>query len=155
MNHRNLVLKKRYQIYRQLGYDSYTSRALSQRSLDVSGLEISKRTCKLKQNTKTKVFREKTMIEWKNNKAIDNYQKRTSTIENDTVFSRHGMMTHDRRYKGENGKIISIIRHENKLSTNQAYYFYYIMCQSGMSYKETKKELLSNKEFEMYPKKGG
>ena len=149
---RNEILKKRYQVYRRLGYNSYTARALSQRALDVDDLEISKRTGKLKQNTATKQFINKEMKEWKNKTAIDNYTDRMSNVRNDTVFTRHGMLTHDKRYKGETGKIVSIIKYENNLSTDQAYYFFYTMNQSGMTYKETKKQLLSNKEFEMYDK---
>jgi hypothetical protein len=147
---RNETLKKRYQVYRKLGYDSRTSRALSQRSLDVSNLKISKQTGKLKQNTVTKQYIETDMRAWKRAKAIDNYSDRMSDIPNDTVYSRHSMLTHDRRYRGETGKIIQIIKNENKLSTDQAYYFFYIMNQSNMTYNQTKKQLLSNKEFEAY-----
>ena len=150
---RNETLKKRYQVYRRLGYDSYTARALSHRSLNVSQLEISKKTGKLKRNHKTKVFIDKNMKEWQNKKAIDNYTKRIEKLENDTIYSKHGMLTKDKRYRGENGKIVSIIKHENKLTTNQAYYFFYFMTQNDMSYSETKKQLLSNKEFEEYDKR--
>lgn len=150
---RNEVLKKRYQVYRRLGYDSKTASALSQRSLDVSMLEISKKTGKLKRNTVTKTYINKTMQEWKNQQAIDNYNKRIETIENDTVYTLHGLFTHDKRYKGENGKIISIIKNENKLSRDQAYYFWYFMKRYNLSYKETKRQLLSNKEFEDYDKR--
>ena len=150
---RNELLKKRYQVYRKLGYDSRTSRALSQRSLDVSGLEISKRTGKLKQNKTTKRFIETDMKAWQRKEVIDNYSKEVKGIKNDTVYTRHGMLTHDKRYIGKTGKIVSIIRHENKITTNQAYYFFYIMNQYDLSYEETKKQLLTNKEFEMYAKR--
>lgn len=168
MSNRNEVLKKRYQVYRRLGYDSATSRALSFRSLDVSQLEISKKTGKLKRNTTTKQFIETDMKEWKNTQVIDRYNAKIVNIENDTVYTRHGMFTHDNRYKGENGKIISILRHQTRkvkdqktgkwktervhLSTNQAYYFWYTMTQNNMSYKETQRQLLSNSEFEEYDK---
>lgn len=149
---RSEVLKIRYQVYRKLGYDSETARALSKRSLDVSQLEISKKTGKLKQNSKTKNFIEKDMESWKRQQAIDNYHERIKEIPNDTVLTRHGMLTHDKRYKGENGKIISIIKHENKLNTKQAYFFFYTMTQNNLTYKETKRQLLTNKEFEQYGK---
>jgi len=152
---RNLRIKKRYQVYRKLGFDSYTARALSQRSLNVSDLEISDRTGKLKRNKDTKQYINQTMKQWKREQAIDNYNNRIKSIstKDSTYPTRHGMFTHDKRYKGENGKIISIIKHENKLSTNQSYYFWYIMTQNNLSYKETKKQLLSNKEFEEYDKR--
>ena len=154
MSNRNEVLKKRYQVYRKLGYDNATSRALSQRSLDVSSLEISKKTGKLKQNKKTKNFITDTMQYWKRKESIDNHKDKMSKIAyDDTNYTPHGVRTRDKRYKGETGKIVSIIRHENKLSRDQAYYFYYMMFQGkGMSYEETKKQLLSNKEFEDYDK---
>lgn len=167
MSARNETLKKRYQVYRRLGYDSATARALSFRSLDVSDLEISKRTGKLKRNSVTKQFIETDMKEWKNTQVVDRYNERIKDIPNDTVYSRHGMLTHDKRYKGENGKIISILRRQTrkvrdengklktekvKLSTNQAYYFWYVMTQNNLSYKETQRQLLSNKEFEDYDK---
>src|SRR3990172_9113766 len=138
--------KKRYYVYRKLGYDSKTASALSSRKLDVSGLELSERTGKLKQNKTTKIFIEEERIKWDRKKAVDNYIDRISVIKNDTVYTRHGMLTHDKRYKGENGKIVSIIKHENKLSTNQAYYFFYFMTQNGLTYREAKKQLLSSKD---------
>lgn len=149
---RNETLKIRYQVYRRLGYDSKTASALSHRSLDIGNLEISKKTGKLKRNSTTKEYIERDMIEWKRAKAIDNYHDKVKDIPNDTVYTRHGMLTHDKRYRGENGKIISIIKNENRLSTNQAYYFFYIMTQHNLSYQEAKRQLLSNKEFEEYDK---
>jgi hypothetical protein len=151
------TLKIRYQVYRRLGYDSRTSRALSQRSLDVSGLELSKKTGKLKQNTTTKTYINETMEQWKRRDAINKHIDRMNDVKNDTVYTRHGMLVRDKRYKGETGKIVSIIKHENKLSTNQAYYFYYFMSQqrlkTNFTYEQAKKQLLSNKEFEEYDKR--
>ena len=159
------TLKKRYQVYRRLGYDSYTARALSFRSLDVSSLEISKRTGKLKRNSVTKQYIEKDMAEWKRKEVIDRYNKRVAQpayqdrknikeiAVTDTVFTPHGMLTHDKRYRGESGKIVSIIRRENKLTSDQAYYFFYIMTSNNLSYQDAKKQLLSNHEFEVYVSK--
>ena len=39
--------KKRYYVYRKLGYNSRTASAISSRKMDVSGLELSDRTGKL------------------------------------------------------------------------------------------------------------
>ena len=153
MSKRAETLKKRYQVYRRLGYNSKTASALSHRALDVSSIEISSKTGKLKRNKATKQFFDSGIREWENKKAIDNYSERMSDVKNDTVYSRHGMLTQDKRYKGETGKIVSIIKNENKLTSDQAYYFFYIMNQSGMTYKQTQKQLLSNKEFEEYTRK--
>lgn len=149
-NNRKETLKKRYEVYRRLGYSSQTARALSFRSLDVSSLEISEKTGKLKRNKQTKVFIENERLTWENKNVVDKYVDRISSIKNDTVYTRHGMLTHDKRYKGENGKVISIIKNENKLNVNQAYYLFYYMTQSNLNYEQAKKELLSSKEFEMY-----
>jgi len=147
---RNKTLKIRYQVYRRLGYDSRTSRALSQRALDVSGLEISEKTGKLKANTTTKTYFKETMQAWKRRDAINNYQDKIDDLPNDTTYTRHGMLTRDKRYKGETLRVVSIIKNENKLTTDQAFYFYYMMTQGRMTYQEAKKNLLSNKEFEVY-----
>ena len=100
---RNEVLRKRYQVYRKLGYNSATARALSQRKLNVDRLEISKRTNKLKRNKTTKQFIEHDMREYKLATVVDNYTKKARTIDNDTNYTHHGLLTHDRRYKGETG----------------------------------------------------
>jgi hypothetical protein len=161
--------KKRYLVYRALGYNSKTSTALSQRELDVSELEISKKTGKLKRNKKTKHFLEN-LDYYQEKTYVNNYNSRVSDYKalytddylnaeklpynkSGTVLTFHGMLTHDKRFKGENGKIIQIIKNQNKLTTNQAYYFFYHMTQSGMTYQETREQLLSNKDFEMYEKR--
>ena len=150
---RNITIKKRYHVYRRLGYNSATSKALSQRSLDVSGIELSATTGKLKRNTATKDYINTGMKEWKNTKVIDTYHEEIKNIDySDQVLTHHGALTKDKRYKGKNGKIVSIIKNENHLSTNQAYYFFYTMTQGGMTYKQAKLQLLSNKEFENYDK---
>ena len=151
MANRNETLKKRYQVYRRLGYDSKTSRALSQRTLDVTGVEISAKTGKLKRNSKTKQYIDHDMESWKRTKVIDTYHEEVKNIDyTDSLLTHHGTLTHDKRYKGKNGKIISIIKHENNISRDQAYFLFYIMTKSGMSYKQVKEQQLSNKEFEMY-----
>ena len=157
---RNETLKKRYQVYRRLGYNSKVSRALSQRSLDVSQLEISTKTGKLKANTNTKQYIEIDMREWKRTRAIDNYKHKTDDIiknrndNEDTVYTNHGMLIHDKRYKGESGRIVSIIKNSHNLTTDQAYFFFYSMNENNWTYSQAKKQLLSNQEFEIYVSKG-
>ena len=170
------IRKKRYLVFRALGYNSKTATALSQRKLDVTGLEISKKTDKLKRNRTTKLYLEdykdyKTTTTTKRVKGkrvvtkqipyIDDYQERIQELKgqekslksrNKSVYTFHGMLTHDKRFKGENGRVIQIIKNENNLTTNQAYYFFYFMTQNGLTYQETRKQLLSNKDFEMYDK---
>ena len=156
MANRNETLKKRYQVYKRLGYDSKTSRALSQRSLDVSNIELSDKTGKLKRNSATKKYIEKDMVSWKRSQVINNYNEEVKALDlknvnvNDTLYTPHGLLTHDKRYKGKNGKIISIIKNENNISRDQAYYFFYLMTQGGMTYEQTKLQQLTNKEFEEY-----
>jgi hypothetical protein len=147
---RNETLKKRYHVYRRLGYDSKTSRVLSQRALDVSDLEISKRTGVLKRNKQTKEFVTVKMKDWKAEQAIDQYVKKVSTLKNDTVLSKFGMIVRDKRYKGETGRVIAILKSRHNLTTDQAYYFYYMIQTQGLDYERAKKELLTDKDFEIY-----
>lgn len=147
---RNETLRKRYHVYRRLGYDAKTSRALSQRALDVSELEISKRTGVLKRNKRTREFINVTMRDWKAEKAIDRYVQKVSRIRNDTVLTKFGMIVHDPRYKGETGRVISILKNRHNLTTDQAYYFYYMIQTQGLTYERAKKELLTSKDFEIY-----
>jgi hypothetical protein len=149
--------EKKYLVYRKLGYDSKTARALSSRSLDVSHLEISKKTGLLKRNKRTKQYIQEDMKAWQRAKVIDQYNDKVKDInvsKMDTVLTLHGLLTHDKRYKGENGKIISIIKNENNLTTDQAYYFFYLMTQNNFTYKEAKAQLLTDKSFEEYVSKG-
>lgn len=141
--------EKRYQVYKKLGYDSKTSRALSRRALKVDTLELNKKG-QLKDNATTKKYIATDMKEWKNSIAVDSYRERTKSIDKDTNFSRWGMLTHDKRYKGENGKIVSIVKNQHNLTSDQAYYFTYVMLQGNMSYEQAQNQLLSNREFEVY-----
>lgn len=148
----NETLRIRYQVYKQLGYDSKTASFLSHRKLDVSELTLSKKTGKLTRNKVTKQYINVTMEKNKRRDYIDNHQAKVKVIANDTNYTLHGLLTHDKRYKGETGVVVHNIQRENKLSNDQAYYFFFYMTQKHLSYDDTKKELLSNRDFEEYDK---
>ena len=88
------------------------------------------------------------MLVKKHDKEINDYLEFANTVENDTVLTQWGMLTHDDRYKGRTGDIVSKIQSDTNLTTEQAYYFLYTILQSGMTYEEAKAEILSSKEFE-------
>ena len=166
--------KIRYHVYRRLGYDSKQASKLSNRSLDVRGLELSERTGTIKRNTATKNY----VQAWKERDEVEGYIKKTKSFKNDSTLTDFGMLTHDKRYKGETGKVVDTIRTQTyvkynpksgkleseqiELSSDQAYYFYYMMNDHydendnlirGLSFKQAQEQLLSSKEFEMYAKK--
>jgi len=60
------------------------------------------------------------------------------------------MIVRDKLYKGETGRVISILKSRHNLTTDQAYYFYYMIQTQGLDYERAKKELLTDKDFEIY-----
>ncbi len=86
------------------------------------------------------------------NDEVEGWLEFARSVDNDTTLSRHGMLTHDDRYKGETGSIVSMIQNENNLSNDQAYYMLYFTLTNNLTYEEAKEQLLSSKEFEEYDK---
>ena len=83
---------------------------------------------------------------------ISEYFDSVSDIENDTTYTKHGMLTEDKRYNDTTSDIVKKLRNIHKLSNDQAYYFHYFAVSNGLSYEETKEQLLSSKDFENYDK---
>ena len=81
---------------------------------------------------------------------IDSYLEKAWTVENDTVYSRWGLLTEDKRYDDETENIVQRIARQHNLSNDQAHYFTYMMVSQNMTYEEAKEQLLSSKEFEQY-----
>ena len=63
------------------------------------------------------------------------------------------MLTQDKRYRDDTARIAKHLQKRYKLSNDQSYYFLYIMLKSGMTFRQAKEQLLTNKEFEIYDKK--
>lgn len=83
---------------------------------------------------------------------ISEYFESVNDIENDTTYTKHGMLTEDKRYNNTTSEIISKLRNIHHLSNDQAYYFHYFAVSNGLTYEETKEQLLSSKDFENYDK---
>ena len=95
----------------------------------------------------------KSNIPTKHDDEIEDYLDWARDVERgDTVLSQHGMLTHDERYKGRTAETVNMIKNDNNLSNDQAYYFLYFMLTNDLTYEEAKDELLSSKDFENYDK---
>ena len=139
------TLRIRYNLYRDAGYTPDEARKLRFKALDVSNIKTDKRSGKIIKKTNYKRA--------KNDLKVDRYIIDVKEIENDTTYSRWGMLTHDKRYRDDTARIAKYLQKRYKLSNDQSYYFIYIMLKSGMTFRQAKEQLLTNKEFEIYDKK--
>lgn len=139
------TLRIRYNLYRDAGYTADEARKLRFKALDVSNIKTDKRTGKIIKKTNYKRA--------KDDLGVDRYVNDAKEIENDTTYSRWGMLTHDKRYRDDTARIAKHLQKRYKLSNDQAYYFLYIMFKSNMTFRQAKEQLLTNKEFEIYDKK--
>lgn len=142
------IYKIRYQIYRDLGYSAKEAQKLRSKALDVSNIKI-KSDGQVPVHSK-EYKRVKTDV--KINTNFVKYKDKVDNAINDTVYSKWGMFTNDKRYKDDTAKMAKMIGKQHNLSNDQSYFFVYMMLQYNMSYDTAKKELLSSKEFEMYDK---
>jgi DhnA family fructose-bisphosphate aldolase class Ia len=83
---------------------------------------------------------------------IENWIDTALSVKNDTVFSRWGMLTQDKRYNDDTENLVKQLSLKHNLSNDQAHYFLYMMVENNLTYEEAKEQLLSNKEFEDYDK---
>lgn|SRR5574344_613394 len=146
----NEVVKIRYQLYRKAGYSSAVARGLSKRSLDVSAIELSKRTGKIKRNSTTRLFVERMT---KSNRLVDDWSVKVNKVNHENYPTRWGMISHDRRFKGETGNVVTFLKNENHLSNDQAWYMAYIIQEYEIPYETAKTQLIGNNEFEIYHSK--
>ena len=136
------TLRIRYNLYRDAGYTADESRKLRFKALDVSNIKTDKKSGKVVKKTNYKRA--------KKDLKVDRYVIDSKEIENDTTYSRWGMLTQDKRYRDDTARIVKYLQKRYGLSNDQAYYFIYTMFQSNMTFKQTKEQLLTNKEFEIY-----
>lgn len=137
------ILKIRYAILRDIGYTAKEASKLRNRSLDIGNVKVKEGKVVKKNNYKNQV------------KEVRQGQFVTfaKTVKNDTTLSNWGLLNQDERYRHQTTEYINFVRRDLNITSDQAYYFVYTMLQTGMTYKETKKELLANKEFEIYVSK--
>ncbi len=145
---RNELYKIRYNLYREAGYSPSEARKLRGRALDVGNLKLDRDGSVPKD---TEVFQD-IANDLNVGRVSQEHRDYLYKLENDTVYSNWGMYTHDDRYKDDTMRVVTQIQKNLNLSNDQAFYFFYTMVQYNKSYEEVKRELLSNKEFEMYDK---
>jgi len=75
-------------------------------------------------------------------------------LPNDTVLSRWGMYTHDERYKDYTASIVKMIMDDMNINEDQAYYMLYYMVSNDINdYELAKRDMMVDKNFEIYKTK--
>ena len=88
------------------------------------------------------------------NKKIVEYKNYMATKPNDTVLRRWGMYTHDPRYKDYTASIVKMIKDDMKINDDQAYYMLYYMVSNNIDdYERAKRDMMVDKNFEIYKTK--
>lgn len=135
----------RYQLYRDLGYSAKDARRLRSHALDVSDIKLNKEGKPRKYS--------KNYLETKDTLSVDRYVIDMKDVKNDTVYTRWGMYINDKRYRDKTARTANTLRKRLKITNDQAYYFLYIMSRYDMTFEQTRIELMSNKEYEIYSDK--
>ncbi len=143
---RNETYKKRYHVFRDMGYSAKEATRLRSRALDVDNIKLDNSGNVIKKNNFKRTVR---------THSVESYIDKMSTKPNDTVNTRWGMYTHDKRYKDDTAKMVRVIQKDLRINNKQAYYFLYIMTTNNLTYEQTKEQLMSNQLFEMYRKRKG
>lgn len=87
-------------------------------------------------------------------KKIVDYKNFMAKIPNDTVLTRWGMYTHDKRYKDYTASIVKMIKDDMKINDDQAYYMLYYMVSNNIDdYERAKRDMMVDKNFEIYKTK--
>ena len=87
-------------------------------------------------------------------KKILEYKNFMATKPNDTVLRRWGMYTHDKRYKDYTASIVKMIMDDMKINEDQAYYMLYYMVSNNIDdYERAKRDMMVDKNFEIYKTK--
>ena len=113
---------------------------------------------KVKASTLSKVFSAINEMGYKPrvniNKKILEYKDYMATKPNDTVLSRWGMYTHDKRYKDYTASVVKMIMDDMKINSDQAYYMLYYMVSNNIDdYDLAKRDMMVDKNFEIYKRK--
>jgi len=142
---RNEVAKIRYQMLRA-GYTVDEARKLRYQKLDVSDVKIKDK--KIVKNRKYQQILKTLKVENK----YSNYNQEMIKVKNDTVYSRWGMLTQDKRYKNKTAEVVQFIKKDMKIKDDQAYYVMWFMHTNNLSYRQTKEQLMTDSNFEKYRK---
>lgn len=85
------------------------------------------------------------------NREILEYKNYMATKPNDTIHSRWGMYTQDKRYKDYTASIVKMIMDDMKINEDQAYYMlYYIISNDIDDYERAKRDMMVDPKFEIY-----
>ncbi|HEY8390041.1 MAG TPA: LacI family DNA-binding transcriptional regulator [Clostridia bacterium] len=83
------------------------------------------------------------------------YKNKMDRVPNDTVLSRWGMYTQDKRYKDYTASIVNMIKQDMHINTDQAYYMLYYMVSNNITdYERAKEDMYVDENFEIYSRKG-
>jgi len=84
------------------------------------------------------------------------YKNKMDRLPNDTVLSRWGMYSQDKRYRDETARIAKLIEKDMNINTKQAYYMLYYMVTNNIEdYERAKEDMYIDENFEIYRRKGG
>lgn len=79
------------------------------------------------------------------------YKNYMANKPNDTVLSRWGMYTHDKRYKDYTASIVNMIMKDMNINNDQAYYMLYYMVVNDIDdYERAKRDMMVDPNFEIY-----
>ncbi len=82
------------------------------------------------------------------------YKNYMAEKPNDTVLRRWGMYTHDKRYKDYTASIVKMIKDDMQINDDQAYYMLYYMVSNDLDdYELAKRDMMVDKNFEIYKNK--
>src|SRR5690554_6784630 len=82
------------------------------------------------------------------------YKNYMAEKPNDTVYQRWGMYTNDKRYKDYTSRIVKMIMDDMNINDDQAYYMLYYMVSNDIDdYERAKRDMMVDKNFEIYKTK--
>src|SRR5690554_4558333 len=82
------------------------------------------------------------------------YKNSMAKLPNDTVLTRWGMYTHDERYNDYTASIVKMIMDDMNINDDQAYYMLYYMVSNDIDeYELAKRDMMVDKNFEIYKNK--
>lgn len=143
---KNEIRRIRYALLREAGYSPQEASRLRSKPIDVRDIQLDENG-KIKKGLNYKRKTRSIVVD------LDvNYFK---GLENNTVYSQFGMITQDKRYKDRTMKVVQAIQHDTGCNEKQSFYLLWFMIESGMSYEDAKRELLSSKKWEIYATKQG
>ena len=82
------------------------------------------------------------------------YKNKMDKLPNDTVLTRWGMYSQDKRYKDDTASIVKKMMEDMGINNDQAYYMLYYMVSNDIDdYERAKADMMVDKNFEMYSRK--